>query len=184
MPESAIKRQTLSRPLHRQHINWVHQVSQHHDKHAYKELYSFYAPRLKSWLQQQGLNSGVAEEITQECMITVWQKAMLFNEQKGSVASWIYTIARNLKIDAQRKDKALPDDYPEPVLMYAEERMVEKILSDKSLTLLPNDQSQILKEFYKKGYSQQEIADRHCLPLGTVKSRIRLALAKLAAMYQ
>jgi RNA polymerase sigma-70 factor (ECF subfamily) len=134
-----------------------------------------------------GADVETAEEIAQETMITVWRKAHLFVESKGSIATWIYTIARNLRIDRIRRQhvwQASDEDYndvpsgEEP----AEERIAraqEQARIAQAVKTLPSEQREVITLAFIDGLSHSQIAQKLALPLGTVKSRMRLAYQKL-----
>lgn len=151
---------------------------------AFTALYSFYAPRLKSFLRKQGAGER-ADDLTQDTMIKVWQQAARYDATKASVSTWIYTIARNVWVDALRREdypdvEALlqqvePASTPEAALSRAETiRAVQAALGN-----LPPTQQQVLARTFYHDETQAMIAARTGQPLGTVKSRLRLAFAAL-----
>jgi RNA polymerase sigma-70 factor (ECF subfamily) len=163
-------------------------VAQRQDRDAFAELFAFFAPRVKSYVMRLGAGDSLAEEIAQEVMITVWRKAHQFDRNQASVSTWIFRIARNRRIDAARRAK--PDlDPNEPALHPAEPEAADDRLTaaDRevrvraALTELPQDQFNLLQLAFYDGLSHRDIADKLGLPLGTVKSRIRLAFAKMRA---
>ncbi|WP_245243266.1 sigma-70 family RNA polymerase sigma factor [Pararhodobacter sp. SW119] len=155
------------------------------DEAAFAELFDHFAPRVKAFLMKSGATASLAEECAQDVMATVWNKAALFDPSRASVATWIFTIARNRRIDALRKARRPePEDLPwgpepEPdqidsmVLQQETERLGE------ALALLPDNQRELIEKAYFGDLSHGEIARITGLPLGTIKSRIRLALEKL-----
>jgi RNA polymerase sigma-70 factor (ECF subfamily) len=157
------------------------------DVEAFRELFQAYAPRVKSYMMRQGSDPNMAEELAQETLLTVWRKARLYSGEKGSPSTWIFTIARNLRIDRLRKEVAwqpMPegageepssDPLPDEELS-ARERSARV---QKALAELPADQSEVVVLSYIEGLSHSEIAERLGLPLGTVKSRMRLAYQKV-----
>lgn len=155
------------------------------DQSAFIALFKHFAPRVKGFLIKSGASETLAEECTQEVMATVWQKAHQYDETRASVATWIFTIARNRKIDMLRKqNRPEPEDLPwgpepEPdqadvMVMQQESARLTKALAD-----LPDKQRDLVKRAYFGNLSHSEIAAETGLPLGTIKSRIRLALEKL-----
>lgn len=157
------------------------------DVEAFRALFQAYAPRVKSYMLRQGADPATAEELAQETLLAVWRKAALYSDEKGSATTWIFTIARNLRIDRLRREVAwqpLPDSNdetpsgdPAPDEELSERERgarVRSVLAD-----LPADQSEIVKLAYVEGLSHSEIASRLALPLGTVKSRMRLAYQKI-----
>ena len=165
----------------------VQLVAERKDKSAFRELFLHYAPRIKALMMRQGADPETAEEIAQETMLTVWRKAGLFVSAKGNASTWIFTIARNLRIDRIRReiawqatvseapeefDDELPPD--EAVAQAQEHSQLRGIIAQ-----LPPDQNEVVKLSYVSGLSHSEIAEQLDIPLGTVKSRIRLAYQKI-----
>lgn len=168
------------------------EVGASQNRGAFAQLFSHFAPLLKSFAQasrQEGWFPGLAEDLVQEVMIKVWQKAGGYNPQKASATTWIYTVARNCRIDMLRRKcntQHLPlenEDYwhePDeetPVSLLRQKRTEEHIKS--SLGQLPREQDEILRKVYLEGKSHAEASQELGLPLGTVKSRVRLGLQKL-----
>ncbi|MBU6372276.1 MAG: sigma-70 family RNA polymerase sigma factor [Alphaproteobacteria bacterium] len=163
-------------------------IARRQDRDAFAEIFAFYAPRVKGYLLRLGAGDGLAEEIAQEVMITVWRKAALFDRRQASVSTWIFRIARNRRIDAARRSR--PDFDPnEPGLapeadrpaddqmeLAEREDLVRQVLGE-----LPEEQVNLLRAAFYDGLSHREIAEKFGLPLGTVKSRIRLAFGKMRA---
>ena len=168
-----------------QWVSYVARVRDAQDQHAFAELFRHFAPRVKYFLMRSGADAGLAEECAQEVMATLWHKAHLFDPTRASVATWIFTIARNRRIDALRKERrAEPDDLPwgpeeaapqDQVLALQEEAAA---LGD-ALSKLPEKQRILIERAYFGDLSHSEIAEETGLPLGTIKSRIRLALDRL-----
>jgi len=162
-------------------------VGSDRDRSAFKKLYEHFAPRLKSFLLRIGSDMSAAEEICQESMIMVWRRAETFNPESAGASTWIFTIARNKRIDKLRKDnRPLPDlndpsffqipvDKSDDILQRVEE---EKKIKN-ALKNLPPEQAKLILSAYYKEKSHRKIADETNLPLGTVKSRIRLAINRL-----
>ena len=155
------------------------------DTSAFEELFNHFAPRVKAFLMKSGADPQMAEECSQEVMATVWRKAHLFDPSRASASTWIFTIARNKKIDAIRKQNR-----PEPEQLYPDqdyepdqESVVELQQETERLTTaleeLPEKQRVLVEKAYLGELSHSEIAEITGLPLGTIKSRIRLALEKL-----
>jgi RNA polymerase sigma-70 factor (ECF subfamily) len=160
-------------------------VSTNQDRSAFKHLFNHFAPRIKSFLMKAGADPTMAEECSQEAMATVWNKAKLFDPARASASTWIFTIARNKRIDAIRKiRRPEPDELTWPDGMeYAQEDALElkqqsEILAD-AIQNLPEKQRQLVEKAFFKELSHSEIALETGLPLGTIKSRIRLALERL-----
>jgi RNA polymerase sigma-70 factor (ECF subfamily) len=165
----------------------LNSVAQNLDKQAFAALFDTFAPRLKSFIARKGASAELAEDLVQETMIAVWTKAGLYDPAKASVSTWVFTIARNLWIDRMRKASLMPlaeiGDYDAPssdpggddVLM----RKQEARLVTEALAEIPPEQKEALLLSFVDDLPQSEIAARLNLPLGTVKSRIRLAYARL-----
>jgi len=169
----------------------IRKVALHQDRAEFKRLFEHYAPLIKAFLSK-GISSyadrSLAEEMAQEVMIKVWNKAASFNSSKASVNTWIFTIARNTRIDFIRRngraDRTIDiediwheADSPEPVVEL-QQRRVETMIRN-AMSTLPEEQALVLEKAFMESKSHNEIAEELNLPLGTVKSRIRLALSKL-----
>lgn len=155
------------------------------DQSAFAELFAHFAPRVKAFLMKSGADPQMAEECAQEVMATVWTKAQMFDPSRAAVSTWIFTIARNKKIDMLRKGRRHePEELDwgpeeEPI---AEEVMVmreETKRLGEAINALPEKQRQLVEKAYFGELSHSEIAEQTGLPLGTIKSRIRLALDRL-----
>lgn len=155
------------------------------DKAAFSDLFRHFAPRIKAFLMKSGASATLAEECAQDVMATVWQKAGQFDPTRASVATWIFTIARNRRIDALRKTRrpepeALdwgPEAEPDQADIY--EVAQEHLRLGAALAALPDKQRALIERAYYGDLSHSEIAHETGLPLGTIKSRIRLALDRL-----
>lgn len=167
---------------------WIgHIVRIHADKDqtAFAELFRHFAPRVKAFLMKSGADAALAEECTQEVMATLWHKAHMFDPARASVATWIFTIARNRKIDMLRKQRRPePEDLPwgpeqEPDQADVMALQQESARLGQALSRLPEKQRELVEKAYFGDLSHSEIAAETGLPLGTIKSRIRLALEKL-----
>jgi len=161
-------------------------IAKDQDRQAFIQLFQAVSSRLKAFAMQCGANSNDAEELVQECMLTVWRKAHTFNPKTGSAITWLYTIIRNKRIDFARRgryDMVMSDDLwsdegGEPleneVSSDLEGRVVRTLIET-----LPEEQRQVVFKVYFEGKSHSEIAQDLDLPLGTIKSRLRLAMKKL-----
>ena len=155
------------------------------DTSAFEELFNHFAPRVKAFLMKSGADPQMAEECSQEVMATVWRKAHLFDPTRASASTWIFTIARNNKIDAIRKqnrpepEQLYPDQDYEPDQEAVVELQQETERLTSALKELPEKQRVLVEKAYLGELSHSEIAEITGLPLGTIKSRIRLALEKL-----
>jgi RNA polymerase sigma-70 factor, ECF subfamily len=157
------------------------------DVDAFRQLFESYAPRVKSYMMRQGADANTAEDLAQETLLAVWRKAELYSDDKGNATTWIFTIARNLRIDRLRKELtwvALPEHFdqeasadaaPDAILIGEQTR----IRVQRALAKLPADQQQVVMLSFIEGLSHGEIAEQLGLPLGTVKSRLRLAYLKV-----
>lgn len=162
-------------------------VAARQDRDAFAELFAFYAPRVKAYMLRLGAGSALAEELAQEVMITVWRKAGLFDRTQASVSTWIFRVARNRRIDAARRAKHVDFDHEDPAFHPEPEMAPDDAVSAAereasvraALAELPGEQIALLKQAFYDGLSHREIAEKTGVPLGTVKSRIRLAFAKL-----
>ena len=164
-------------------------VARHQDRDAYAALFEHFAPRLKGYLIRLGAPPAQAEELAQDAMVSVWRKAEQFDPGRSSAGTWIFRIARNLRVDLARRDRVMagfePDltdapDAPEtPEGVTLTRQRDERIR--RALSTLSQDQVQVLRLSFFQDRPHSEIADELDLPLGTVKSRIRLALMKLRA---
>lgn len=159
------------------------------DRTAFAELFDHFAPRLKGFIMRSGTGSGQAEEIVQDVMLTVWRKADQFDPHKAQVSAWVYQIAKNRQIDVLRKenrplpeelksdaqDSARTDTEAGQILAIEEEAVQLK----KALLKLKPDQREMIEKAYLGELTHQEIKAQTGLPLGTIKSRIRLGLERL-----
>jgi RNA polymerase sigma-70 factor (ECF subfamily) len=164
-------------------------IAQRRCRDSFAELFNRFAPKLKSYLTKLGCRPEQAEELAQEAMLTVWRKADYFDPARAGASTWIFTIARNLRIDAIRRERR-PDDLlddpalqPEAppsadVLMAAGER--ESQLRE-ALVALPEEQAQVVRLSFFSDKPHSEISLELGVPLGTVKSRLRLAMTRLRA---
>jgi RNA polymerase sigma-70 factor (ECF subfamily) len=163
----------------------VIRVRDHQDKAAFAALFRHFAPRVKGFLMKSGADATLAEECAQDVMATLWQKAHLFDPTRASVATWVFTIARNRRIDALRKARRPePEELswgpePEPDQAEAFEAQQETERLGAALAQLPDKQRALIERAYFGDLSHSEIAEETGLPLGTIKSRIRLALERL-----
>lgn len=164
-------------------------VGQRQDRKAFAQLFAYFGPRIKSYLMKHGASDTAAEEILQNTFVTVWEKAAGFNPQKAAASTWLFTIARNKRIDTLRREKYITYDSDTPAVSaapagggapddaYVDIKAAEKLSA--ALKDLPPEQSELLQMAYFEDKSHQAIADETNIPLGTVKSRLRLALEKL-----
>jgi RNA polymerase sigma-70 factor (ECF subfamily) len=162
-------------------------IAQNQDKEAFSHIFNYFAPRLKSFLIKSGSTETQSEGVIQEVMIAVWTKAGTYDKNKSSVSTWIYTIARNKRIDKLRKDKRhFLSDTDEgleiPVESTQESEIFNSQLSsniNKYIETLPKEQGLLLKLSYFYNKTHADISEELKIPLGTVKSRIGLALSRM-----
>ncbi len=165
----------------------IEAVAQRQDRSAFAELFDYFAPRVKGYVIKLGADHAAAEEVVQDVMLTVWRKAHMFDRRQASVATWLFTIARNRRIDLIRRAKHAqldPEDphfapNPEP----APDENLEAVQAEgrlhEAMKDLPPEQVDLLHLAFFKGLSHREIADQTGIALGTVKSRLRLAFGRL-----
>lgn len=162
-------------------------IAERADRSAFTLLFTRYAPRIKAVLIRRGAAPAAAEELAQEAMLNVWRKAASFDPARGTGEAWIFTIARNVAIDARRRDRGAPpvafefETASEPVAM-SDELVEAAQASDRlraAIRELPKDQLDVIRQSFFEDRSHGEIAEALDLPLGTVKSRLRLAVARL-----
>lgn len=162
-------------------------VADRQDRDAFAELFSYFAPRLKSFAMRGGADPTTAEELAQDAMTTVWRRAQSYDPAKAAVSTWIFTIVRNRRIDMLRREKRPELDPDEPALAPEPAPAGDDIVSARetgemvreAIASLPADQRTVLELAFYGDQTHSEIAESLQLPLGTVKSRIRLALQKL-----
>ncbi len=155
------------------------------DEAAFAEIFGHFAPRVKGFLMKSGASATLAEECAQDVMATLWQKAHLFDPSRASAATWIFTIARNRRIDALRKARRPepedivwgPEQEPDQADILALEQ--ESAQLTQAIAALPAKQKTLIEAAYFGDLTHSEIAEKTGLPLGTIKSRIRLALERL-----
>jgi RNA polymerase sigma-70 factor (ECF subfamily) len=167
----------------------MERVAQHKDKAAYGVIFSYYGPRVKAYLLRLGADDALAEELAQDVMVIVWRKAELFDRRQASVSTWLFRIARNKRIDAIRRTKKPELDPNDPLLLPSEVLAADTAMSGAqrdqlvrdAMIDLPDEQKQLLQQAFYEGLTHREIAQQSGTPLGTVKSRLRLAFLKLRA---
>jgi RNA polymerase sigma-70 factor (ECF subfamily) len=160
-------------------------VALNRDRAAFALLFSHFAPRIKAYLLRLGAPSAVAEDLAQEALLNLWRKAHLFDPAKASAATWLFTIARNLRIDAIRREKRPeldPEDFMPEAGPGADEGLAQAEDETRlriALKDLPADQIQVVELSFFADKPHSQIAAELGIPLGTVKSRLRLAMARL-----
>ncbi|HYF22427.1 MAG TPA: sigma-70 family RNA polymerase sigma factor [Caulobacteraceae bacterium] len=165
----------------------VERIAAHQDRAAFQALFAWYAPRVKAYLIRLGSEPSAAEELTQEVMVAVWRKASTFDRTQASVSTWLFRIARNRRIDAYRRERRAELDPDEPELSppapQAPDEAVMAVDREtrirEALLTLPSEQCELVRRHFYEDLTHSEIAELTGVPLGTVKSRLRLAFAKL-----
>lgn len=167
--------------------DWLWRVGQNQDKGAFSDLFHAMAPRIKSYYFRLGCDESLADELAQQTMFQVWRKAHLFDRTKASASTWMFRVARNIRIDALRKINRFDttemdfdiicDEADNQETLFCKEEQ-DKIMRH-AIANLSNDQMTIVKLSFYSGLSHGEIAQKLDLPLGTVKSRMRTAFRKL-----
>lgn len=163
---------------------WMLAVRDAADREAFGKLFDFYAPRVKSMAMRGGSPAAIAEEIVQDVMLRVWTSRSRFDPTRAQVSSWIYQIARNRRIDlARREAQPLPEDLVGCAVTdqasdtFALEQEIVHLRV--ALRALPPSQREMIEKAYLGELTHQEISKQTSLPLGTVKSRVRLAIDRL-----
>jgi RNA polymerase sigma-70 factor (ECF subfamily) len=185
---------------HQRDDNWsrlLERVGQTRDEEAFAELFAHFAPLIKGFCLGN-LNSNfpadAAEEVVQEVMFKVWQKSPGYESTKAAASTWIYTVMRNCRIDLMRRNKRTPTDREgididdiwdeaddDQAYVHLQQASNEALI-ERSFTQLPPEQRQVLTQVYMQGKTHQQIAGETGLPLGTVKSRVRIGLKKMQTL--
>ncbi|WP_170549838.1 MULTISPECIES: sigma-70 family RNA polymerase sigma factor [Ruegeria] len=166
-------------------VSHVRRIRDAKDQAAFAELFQHFAPRIKAFLIKSGSDAALAEECAQEVMATLWHKSHLFDPTRATVATWVFTIARNKRIDVLRKQRRPepedlwwgPEAEPDQDDVVALQQETAQLRD--AMAALPEAQRQLIEQAYFGDLSHREIASQTGLPLGTIKSRIRLALDRL-----
>ncbi|GGB02220.1 sigma-70 family RNA polymerase sigma factor [Agarivorans gilvus] len=158
---------------------------------SYQSLFRQVAPRLLNLARKQLVDESLALEMVQETMLKLWLKAGLYDASKGNAMTWIFSVSRNVKFDLMRKGKhqqswvqgddlwpVLTEDQDHDSIPELDQEIVSRELQ-QVLSQLPEEQAEIVRRVYLHGESQQQVSEMLELPLGTVKSRLRLALKKM-----
>lgn len=170
----------------------IRAVAQSRDRAAFARIFAFYGPRVKAYLRRLGAEDAVAEDLTQDVMLSIWRRAHQFDRSRAALSTWVYTIARNRRIDALRRERRPEFDPEDPALVgdtelaprgdhYAQSEQARREVM-RAVEQLPVEQAQLLRIFYFEDKPHSVIAEELGLPLGTVKSRLRLALGKLRVL--
>ncbi len=164
----------------------MERVAARGDRAAFAVLFDHFAPRLKGFLQRQGAEEAAAEELVQETMLTVWRRAQTFDPSQATVSTWIFTIARNKRIDRFRRENKPELDPEDPMFrpesVSADETVNRKQESERlkrAIADLPKEQAELVRMAYFGDKVHSAIAEETGIALGTVKSRLRLAMRRL-----
>ena len=164
-------------------------IAEHGDREAFATLFSHFAPRVKSYLLRLGAAPESAEELAQETLLTVWRRADAFDPGRAAASTWIFTIARNLRFDALRREKrpSMADDPSDAGAAPAAPDAILAALRDetrigRAIAELPTEQARVVRLAFFSDKPHSEIAQELDLPLGTVKSRLRLAMTRLRGL--
>lgn len=157
------------------------------DQAAFRAVFDYFAPRLKAFLMGQGTSPQMAEEVVQETMVKIWRKADQYDPARAAASTWIFTIARNMRIDHLRKSNRPEPDMNDPSFVPDPEPLATETISlaqdsaqlHAAIAELSEDQRAVLKLAYFEEKAHPEIAEALGIPLGTVKSRVRLALKNI-----
>ena len=170
----------------------IERVATVRDREALTALFDIYAPKIKAIMLRQGANAAMAEDLAQETLLVVWRKAQLYSAQRGAVSTWIFTIARNLRIDYLRRQSNRPyedlegveiaSDAPGGDRVTEENQIVERVTL--AIRTLSKEQQDVVRLSFIEDIPHSEIATRVGIPLGTVKSRLRLAYERLRPMLE
>jgi RNA polymerase sigma-70 factor (ECF subfamily) len=166
---------------------WIKAIALRQDRAAFASLFEFFAPRVKAMLMRSGATADAAEDAAQEALLTVWRKAAYFDPARASAAAWIFTIARNLRIDRLRVDNRAaqyaPLEMAEPESPQSPDAVLNASERDErvrtALKQLSQEQIRVVQLSFFEGRAHGDIATLLNLPLGTVKSRVRLAMTRL-----
>jgi RNA polymerase sigma-70 factor (ECF subfamily) len=169
------------------HAELIVAIANQQDRAAFKSLFEFYAPRIKTWLIRRGAAPDLAEETAQDALLTIWKKAAQFDPNRATPAAWIFTIARNLRIDKARRDNRerlnavyelqIVDEAERPDDILDADEAGERIRA--ALGVLSAEQMRVVQLSFFEGRAHNDIAQALNIPLGTVKSRLRLAMRTL-----
>jgi RNA polymerase sigma-70 factor (ECF subfamily) len=162
------------------------------DRGAFADLFAHFAPRLKAYLRRLSARDEQLDDLVQEIMIIVWNRAVLYDPRKANVSTWVFTIARNKRIDAIRRERRpeidphdpafFNDDPKSPDVVVAEDRQAAMIRA--AVEQLPSEQGEVLRLSFFEDKPHTDIADTLGIPLGTVKSRLRLAMRRLRPLLE
>jgi len=179
--------QVEPRPKASEFAACISRIANDRDQSAFEFLFRYFAPRIKSYCLKLGADGSAAEEIIQEAMVSIWRSAGQFDPSKAAPSTWIFTIARNLVIDRFRKSRRPQFDLNDPALVPEDQLPPDRLIEQTELqenirqimdALSSNERNVLMLSFFEN-LSHFEISRRLSLPIGTVKSRIRLAFGKI-----
>jgi RNA polymerase sigma-70 factor, ECF subfamily len=167
-------------------------VAENRDKAALAALFSHFGPRIKSMMMKLGSSDALAEDLVQETFVSVWRKAAMYSQQRGAASTWIFTIARNLRIDQLRRQSNKPyedleslelaSDAPSGSSLVEQNQVIERVTL--ALKSLPVEQQEVVRLSFVQDMPHAQIAESIGIPLGTVKSRLRLAYERLRPLLE
>ncbi len=167
-------------------------VAERRDRSALAALFSQLGPRVKSMMLKLGASDALAEDLVQETFLAVWRKAHLYSPQRGAPSTWIFTIARNLRIDQLRRQSNKPHEDVADISLESDEPSVSTMLEQRqvitrvtaALTTLSPEQQEVVRLSFLSDMPHAQIAEKIGIPLGTVKSRLRLAYERLRPLLE
>lgn len=182
--------QTPSTSAGPDHAALIQAIALHRDRAAFADLFAWFGPRVKAWMLRAGSNPTAAEELAQETMLAIWQKAHLFDPARAGASTWIFTVARNLRIDALRRERHPSEWMDDPAEAPDSPMQADRVLAlsqqetriRAALTLLPAEQADVIRKAFFEDKVHAEIEKELGIPLGTVKSRLRLAINRLRSV--
>lgn len=187
VPDKKRKPAILDESTQRLMSDYMDDVARLKCKKAFSALFAYYAPKIKHYMMKIGASPSCADELTQDSFHAVWNKAHLYCRHKAAVSTWLFTIARNKYIDEVRRERRSQLNS----ILYASHQIERSESSDvfenyerqthieKALVSLPKQQYDVVYKMYMEGQTQEEIAREYDVPVGTIKSRARLAYKKL-----
>lgn len=191
--ENNLPHQDGAAPQEEQLATLMLKVANHQDKEAFRLLFCHFMPKVRAFGMQRLHQQGLAMDLVQETMTSVWTKAHLYNADKGSVTTWVFTVMRNQCFDMLRRVQHNKEDtFGDDLWPLCESSMTQDLQTDHKFTTkllqhvnaLPLAQRQVVQGIYLQELTQQELADALKVPIGTIKSRLRLGLEKLKSFLE
>jgi RNA polymerase sigma-70 factor (ECF subfamily) len=166
-------------------------IAENRDKEAFRRLFDHFAPRIRGFIISKGSDREMSEDVVQETFINIWKKAYLFDPEKASASTWIFAIARNTRIDLFRKFNRPAPDFDDPAMITEPEPNAHQMIARKEdsvrlrkvVSHLPKEQQEVLRLAFFEEKAHAEVAKELGIPLGTAKSRIRLALSRMRSEF-